>query len=309
MVTCVTWRLRRRVIQYVKITPNTVTPRGKSASDPCPGLLHLSWYPSPLSCSAGECLPCGPVQFLTCPLEITIQLAHWRLKSSDHKMTDKIEYAQIDDSAEDYGEARQNPKQRQRRWISLLTSFFLGLTTMAAILALSSAFTTTKSSHARKMPDAPNGSDPTTGLPLSWSHGDCGNSPEHAVARGCRYSIVLHAWLPKSCLAEADEEDTRSMYKDSEWYYESASGRNLTMEELHAGDYEYFTTTIDWHFTHCMYVWKRLHRVMLDPSQELDSYTASDHHTNHCVHMIGGHPESKESTETKVFVKYPKCAK
>lgn len=230
-------------------------------------------------------------------------------------MSDKIEYAQIEDGAWDHdGEERKSPKRKWKRcWISVLTSFLLGLATMGAIMLLTSAITTPPEPlpTARIMPPARNGTDPNTGLPLSWSNGDCGNSPEDAKARGCQYNIVLHAWLPKSCLTAADVEDAKGMYENSDWYYESgASGRNISLEELGAGDYGWFTTTIDWHFTHCMFVWKRLHRVMLDPSQELDSYTASEHHTDHCVHMIaGGYPTGDDNVGTKVFVKYPQCAK
>ena len=133
--------------------------------------------------------------------------------------------------------------------------------------------------------------------------------PEDAKALGCKYSIVLHSWLPESCLTEADDEDAKDMYEGREWPYEVASGQNLTMEELGYGDYHHFTTTFDWHVTHCMYVWKRLHRILLDPTQELDSYTANYHHTSHCVKMIGGQPEGMKDSGTKIFVKYPKCAK
>lgn len=224
-------------------------------------------------------------------------------------MTDKIKYAQVDGDASDYGEEYQKPVRQQRGWISTLSSFFLGLVTMGAVVALYSAFIMPEPSHARNLPDARNGSDVDTGLPLSWSHGDCGNSPEDAKSRDCQYSIVLHSWLPKSCLTEADAEDAEDMYKDRHWPYETASGQNLTMQELSAGDYGHFTTMFDWHVTHCMYVLKRLHRILLDPMQELDSYTANYHHTSHCVKMIGGYQEGMKDSGTKIFVKYPKCAK
>jgi hypothetical protein len=227
-------------------------------------------------------------------------------------MSDKTSYAQIDDWDHD-GEERKNPGKGLRRrnwisWIPISASFLLGLATMGVIMLLTSASATPA---ARHMPPIRNGSDPDTGLPLSWSNGDCGNSPQDAKTRGCQYSIVLHAWLPESCLTEADTEDAKDMYEGSEWYYESgASGQNLTLEELGAGDYPWFYTTMDWHSTHCMYVWKRLHRVVLDPSQELDSYTAGEHHTHHCVDMIaGGRSLDDEHIRTKVFVKYPQCAK
>lgn len=227
-------------------------------------------------------------------------------------MTDKIKYAQVGDEASDDGEGYQKFGRQHRSWtsvLSTLSAFLLGLVTMGVVMTLYSVFIMPEPSHQRNLPHALNGSNPDTGLPLSWSHGDCGNSPEDAKARGCQYSIVLHSWLPKSCLTTADAEDAKDMYNDRHWPYETASGQNLTIGELGAGDYGHFTTTFDWHVVHCMYVWKRLHRIMLDPMQELDSYTANYHHTSHCVKMIGGHSEGMKDSGTKIFVKYPKCAK
>ncbi|KAH8897639.1 hypothetical protein GQ53DRAFT_884348 [Thozetella sp. PMI_491] len=224
-------------------------------------------------------------------------------------MTEKIKYAQVDNDPSDDGEEYQKPVQQRSGWISTLSSFLLGLVTMGVAMGLYSAFMMPHPLHARNLPQARNGTDPDTGLPLSFSHGDCGNSPEDAKARGCQYNIVLHSWLPKSCLTEADAEDAKDMYKDHKWPYETTSGQNLTMEELGAGDYEYFMTTFDFHVTHCMYVWKRLHRIMLDPALELDTYTADYGHTSHCVEMITGYPDGIKGSSTKIFVKYPKCAK
>ncbi|UNI19592.1 hypothetical protein JDV02_005772 [Purpureocillium takamizusanense] len=229
-------------------------------------------------------------------------------------MVEEIKYARVDSDASEDGEGGyQRPLRRRRQhrgWVSALGSFLVGLATMGAATALYSALTMpAQHSHARNLPHARNGTDPDTGLPLSWSHGDCGNSPEDARARGCLYSIVLHSWLPASCLTDDDAQDARDMYRGRQWPYETAAGRNLTMLELGAGDYGHFTTTFDWHVAHCMYVWKRLHRILLDPTQELDSYTANYHHTSHCVKMIGGHPEGMKDSGTKIFVKYPKCAK
>ena len=223
-------------------------------------------------------------------------------------MTDKIKYTQVDDASED-GEGYQKSVQRQRGRISIISSFFLGLATMGVAMVLYSTCFRPEPPRARNLPPARNGSDPDTGLPLSWSYGDCGNSPEDAKALDCHYSIVLHSWLPKSCLTSEDAQDAIDMYKDRTWPYETSAGQNLTIDELGAGDYGHFTTTFDWHVTHCMYVWKRLHRILLDPTQELDSYTANYHHTSHCVKMIGGHPEGMKDSGTKIFVKYPKCAK
>ena len=224
-------------------------------------------------------------------------------------MANDIKYAHVDDTASDSDQGYERPVKRQRRFISIFFSCLAGLITMGLIFAVYLSTTMHKTTHARTLPHIPDGSDPVTGLPLSWSHGDCGNSVEDAKARNCRYSIILHSWLPQSCLTEADHEDEKEMYKDRNWSYTSPSGQNLTMEEFGAGDYTYFLTSFDWHVTHCMYVWRRLHRILLDPTQELDSYTANYHHTNHCVKMIGGDSEGMHDSGTKVFVKYSKCAK
>ncbi|KAF5019110.1 hypothetical protein F66182_8879 [Fusarium sp. NRRL 66182] len=224
-------------------------------------------------------------------------------------MRDNIDYARINDSANNYVEGSQNLVQTRRGFISISSSFVVGVMTMGVITALYMTIMMPEQSHARKLPYIRSGSDSVTGLPLSWSHGDCGNSPEDARARDCRYSIVLHAWLPQSCLTEADAQDAETMYKERNWIYTAASGQNLTMHELATGDFGHFVTAFDWHVTHCMYVWKRLHRTVLDPNKELDSYTASYHHTSHCVKMIAGRSDGMVDLGTKVFVKYPKCAK
>lgn len=223
-------------------------------------------------------------------------------------MAHKTEYSQIDDTSSNCSEGYQHrPLKQQRRWISILAAFFVGLCAMGTATFVHSLMT--PESHARIIPTAAEGTDPTTGLPLAWSNGDCGNSPDEAKARDCIYSIVLHSWLPKSCLTHEDEQDAVDMYHDRHWPYETAAGKNLTMDELALGDYGHFTTTFDWHVVHCMYVWKRLHRTILDPAQELDSYTANYHHTSHCVKMIGGHAGGMKDSGTKIFVKYPKCAR
>ncbi|KAF4966747.1 hypothetical protein FSARC_5612 [Fusarium sarcochroum] len=167
-------------------------------------------------------------------------------------MPNNIKYAHVGDNSSDYEEDDRRPGQQKRQWVSLLSSFIIGLATMGVVMALYSTLMMPNPSQARNLPYIRNGSDPATGLPLSWSHGDCGNSPEDAKARDCRYSIVLHAWLPQSCLTDADTEDAKDMYKDRNWNYTTASGQNITTEELGAGDYEHFVTAFDWHVTHCI---------------------------------------------------------
>jgi hypothetical protein len=194
----------------------------------------------------------------------------------------------------------------------LIAAFIFGSIITASLFASFNIARVTQTAPAqapnRNLPEFREGTDEKTGLPLSWSNGDCGNSADDALALGCRYSIVLHAWLPKNCLTDDDVEDEKLMYEGRTWPYQKDDGTNLTMSELHKGDFHHFTTLFDWHVTHCMYVWKRIHRAMLDADRKIDSYTANIHHTNHCVKMIGGNVGGMKDSGTKIFVKYPVCA-
>lgn len=220
-------------------------------------------------------------------------------------MANKIQYSQLEDNPEDVAQVPKPPKRRQT-WLPILGSFFFGLLTMGLMMAV---IVMPSLPRPRQIPHSHNGTDPILNIPLAWSNGDCGNSPEEARERECTYNIVLQAWLPRLCHSEADAEDAEEMYRDRSWVFKTESGQNLTMEQLSAGEFEYARTSMDFHITHCMYVWKRLHRVILDPTQELDSYTASYGHTNHCVKMIGGQADEMHDITTTTFVKYPKCAK
>lgn len=226
----------------------------------------------------------------------------------DTKMDRAREYSQIEEHDGDDDSQHRPPRalRSSRRLLPLASSFLLGVLTVALALAVWRFLSPSKTPN-RKFPAMPEGVDEESGLPLSWSYGDCGGSPAAAQALGCRYSIILHAWLPEDCLTDADDEDERLMYAEREYPYVVA-GRNLTMGELRAGQYHHFTTNFDWHATHCAYVWKRMHRAMVDADQKLDSYTANVHHTNHCVDVIGGDPRGLESGGTKIYVKYPTCA-
>ncbi|KAL7795105.1 hypothetical protein V8C37DRAFT_415067 [Trichoderma ceciliae] len=216
----------------------------------------------------------------------------------------KQEYSQIEGNENEETLFYQPTSTRRWRLISFISSFLLGVLTVVLALGLWKIFSAHNIRPNRPFPEIREGTDEKTGLPLSWSHGDCGNSPSDAQALGCRYSIVLHAWLPQDCLTDDDLEDEGLMYQDRNWPYE-INGRNLTMEELRQGEYGHFTTTFDWHVVHCMYVWKRIHRVALDASQKIDSYTANFHHTNHCVKMIGGDPGGMKDSGTKIFAQDP----
>lgn len=231
------------------------------------------------------------------------------LRLSKVPTTTSQEYALLNEDIVD-----QRPCQRYRTrtpwwWPSLALSFGLGalLTLALGSMVNSSVFMRTPAA-TRRFPEVRPGFDDKTGLPLHWYNGDCGNSAAEARALGCHFDSAIHAWLPKDCVTEEDIEDERLMYQDRDWPYE-VDGRNLTLQEVQAGDYHNITTTFDMHMTHCMYALKRMHRVMLDATQKMDSYTVNFNHTTHCVDLLRHLPGEMEGEGAghKLFVKYPIC--
>ncbi|KJZ73930.1 hypothetical protein HIM_06598 [Hirsutella minnesotensis 3608] len=215
-----------------------------------------------------------------------------------------------DDETQYYTRSASNDIYTSQKWLPVLASFIFGA---LVVLALGSLFQHGHSSRqlgpGRTMPVVREGIDNQTGLPNNWLNGDCGNSPADAEARGCRFSMVLLAWVPPTCLSESDAEDDRLMFEGKDWPL-IIDGRSVPWTEVQKGHFSFFNSSMGWHTTHCMFAWKRLHRVMLNASQQLDSYLANVHHTHHCVGVlerINGNFSGSAATEVGV-VKFPTCA-
>ncbi|KAK3342182.1 hypothetical protein B0T25DRAFT_464874 [Lasiosphaeria hispida] len=195
-------------------------------------------------------------------------------------------------------------------WISgLLLSFFLGVIASKLIsLSLSNTFRT---STCHLPPASPDG-DPSTGLPTDWFNGDCGSSSEVARYRGCQFSFVLHAWLPSDALSEEDMADEVLMHRGRNWPWALENGTEVAVESVRRGEFSHVYTAAEWHYVHCAYVWKRLHRTLRDGGNrrsKIDAYTSSFVHMEHCVKVLSGEHGGDGSGMEKsvVYAKFPAC--
>ncbi|KAB5540556.1 hypothetical protein GE09DRAFT_1245740 [Coniochaeta sp. 2T2.1] len=178
------------------------------------------------------------------------------------------------------------------------------------LISYASSTTPSTSPPNRIFPPERPGSDPVTGLPKSWSHGDCGNSPSEARSLGCKFDIVLHSWLPADCIRPEDDADAELMYAGRSWEWRLGNGAQVSLNDVRTGEFPFVHTSFDWHVTHCMYVWKRMHRAMMDSGRRIDSYSINYHHTTHCAEMIGGGEtgDGMRDSGSKIFAKYPVCS-
>jgi hypothetical protein len=207
------------------------------------------------------------------------------------------------------------PTARRHTWrarsiIAVGISILLIATNIASALlnalALLGAAHNTK---LRSLPPIRPGREAKFGAPNSWFGGDCGDSPVTARARGCHFNTVLYAWLPPKCLMQEDYDDEATFYADNDFQWSSASTMlPITHEQALTGTATSVLTSMEWHATHCTYVWQRLHRSLINGTA-IDSYTADYHHTTHCQEMIRGmmRNDTMAQNPTHVITKYPTC--
>lgn len=155
----------------------------------------------------------------------------------------------------------------------------------------------------------------------------CEMPPSTAMAQGCKFDILSFSWLPAPCFdGELTSQFLAMKPEGWKWYaLDSAApgyynhsiqvGADDVVEidiaEVQQGNYSSLLVTNDYHFYHCLFAWRKLHRA-LQGFANMDSYIVSLNHTNHCVHMLGHYWEgSKEMSgsklETIISRKTPQC--
>ena len=101
----------------------------------------------------------------------------------------------------------------------------------------------------------------------------CGGSIAEALAKGCKYSQMAPAWLPPACTdEELDREfETRGNGPNGTYSYWADFNRTtpLTVEQVAKfGDTrDIFYSDSYWHAQHCLYFWKKTHRIMQGTSK------------------------------------------
>ncbi|KAB8234229.1 hypothetical protein ETB97_001425 [Aspergillus alliaceus] len=143
---------------------------------------------------------------------------------------------------------------------------------------------------------------------LLWSHlptlkrahlpCSCGQSPEEAITRGCKFDPFALAWLPDNCrddeLIREFEELGKAHNHSWEFYTWPNPERKLDLSQVSMMaqvvgvkhiNRSAVTTTVDWHHTHCLYLWRKLYRSRYTKLRMESRYDA-EHHQKHCVESI-----------------------
>jgi hypothetical protein len=180
-----------------------------------------------------------------------------------------------------------SPKQNlSRRWLFLI---LIGLS-LAALVGLISKQIFTRPATSNTV----------------WN--ECGGTPDEAHRRGCRFDILSFAWQTPECY---DHENTEAFRKpNGTWsYFADPEGTEPRSEEV-AMTGEYMTFVVaEYHFTHCTYMWRQLHRAYAILGY-IDEHLDNWNHTLHCQKMLLEGPSwNMADVDTVGRIIYSRCRK
>ena len=133
----------------------------------------------------------------------------------------------------------------------------------------------------------------------------CGNSPADAIERGCRFDVMSFSWLPLPCYDSRLSAEFLAL-RDWHWYLDSTDGQEVPVNEVELGIHDQLFVTWEYHLNHCTYMWKKLHRAILQDGP-IDGYIGNYNHTLHCAEVLVGHSVPLTEKNTFIFIKYPTC--
>ena len=140
----------------------------------------------------------------------------------------------------------------------------------------------------------------------------CGRSIAEARSHGCHFDIMSFSWLPTACFDEPLIAEFLSR-KDWKWYStlpandtDDAALETVPLQLVQSGEYERLYVTWEYHLYHCTYMWRKLHRAIMNEAK-VDEYIGSYGHTEHCEQMLLQRGGDLSRTNTAIVRKFSSC--
>jgi hypothetical protein len=134
----------------------------------------------------------------------------------------------------------------------------------------------------------------------------CGNNTDYALASGCVLDIISRSWQEPGCY---DAELIDSFLELSDWHFYSDRERTdeVALKSIQDGTFD-GEIWVNWlfHLHHCTYMWRKLHRAMID-GRAIDSYAGGYWHTEHCAQALTTDVEDWEQATVAFVPKFPAC--
>jgi hypothetical protein len=138
----------------------------------------------------------------------------------------------------------------------------------------------------------------------------CGNSPAEAISNGCSFDVMSFTWLPEQCFDEPLMEDFLGQ-RNWTWHLDGHGQQQADEAAVRKGTHSELYVSWEYHLMHCTYMWRKLHRAVLQDLDSLDGYIGNLAHTEHCGEMLlGGFKTApSQETNTMIYTKFPACGK
>jgi len=116
----------------------------------------------------------------------------------------------------------------------------------------------------------------------SWL--SCGDTPQEARALGCVFDVMLSSWVHSECHNQTymDSYVSRVQFP---WFRDRNMTEPVSEEEVRLGEYDTLYCYQDFHYEHCMYMW----RVQMNAWKEgrpIDSGSWNLGHSEHCAQLM-----------------------
>ncbi|KAH8799358.1 hypothetical protein F5884DRAFT_119822 [Xylogone sp. PMI_703] len=181
-----------------------------------------------------------------------------------------------------------SPQPVERRFLGWISALLLQLVLLGSgLLIFSKSFTIPLTDLTYAVLTADNKSFPSG--QLTWSQHfeplPCGTTPSEALARGCHFDMIATAWLPPRCI---DFQLIDEFMAAGHWdFYTTRNGttRYSNEPDVLGSQTGLIWTTNRWHAVHCLYMWKKLNRALVN-GWSTDAETVTQSHTGHCIKTI-----------------------
>lgn len=138
----------------------------------------------------------------------------------------------------------------------------------------------------------------------------CGTDPDSARAAGCVLDIVSFSWLPPRC-HDAELAQEFRLLQGWEYFLDINGTQPVAQELALEGGFRGLYTRNEYHLRHCMFMWKKMHRAIMQGAggkMSIDSVTAGYAHTEHCAErLVARREQPLDVVSGFIMVKYPDC--
>lgn len=137
--------------------------------------------------------------------------------------------------------------------------------------------------------------------PTTWKH--CGNTSEQAIENNCVLDFIAGAWVPTACY-DAELEAEFFDIKPWHWYADADGKQELSIESIRKdGGPNPIYVSVEYHWVHCSYTWRKLHRARM-MQRPIDTHIGDYDHTIHCATGLAAHENGNETKPVSKFTRH-----